>query len=57
MDSVGQAFEQEKAPGIAEDRFKTVAVDLTVTKFNLYFPGVGFVREEYPGASFDLISN
>ena len=75
---VGAEFQQEKAPGVAEDQSKVVAVGQTVstpagsftgciktedfdplgkvTKFKFYCPGVGLVREEFPGGRLDLIS-
>jgi hypothetical protein len=76
--TLGLTFEQEKAPGVAEDRSKIVAVDQSVstpagsfsgciktedfspldetTEFKYYCPGVGVVREEFPGGHLDLIS-
>ena len=76
--TLGLTFEQEKAPGVAEDRSKIVAVDQSVstpagsfnacikaedfnpldkaTEFKYYCPGVGMVREEFPGGHLDLIS-
>jgi hypothetical protein len=76
---VGDEFEQERAPGVAEDRSKVVAVDETVstpagnftgciktedfdplgnvTEFKFYCPGIGVVREEFPGGHLDLISH
>jgi hypothetical protein len=74
---VGQTFEQERAPGVAEDRSTVVAVDLDVTtsagtfrdcvktkdiapgsdviEFKHYCPGVGLVREEFPGGRVELV--
>lgn len=76
--TLGRTFEQEKAPGVAEDRSKVVAVDETVatpagsfsgcvktedvnpldnvTEYKFYCPGVGLVREEFPGGHLDLVS-
>jgi hypothetical protein len=76
--TLGQVFEQEKAPGVAEDTSTIVAVDQSVTtpagsfsgclkmedfsplaketEFKFYCPGVGVVREEFPGGHLDLIS-
>jgi hypothetical protein len=76
--TLGQTFEQEKAPGVAEDTSTIVAVDQSVTtpagsfkgcvkaedfsplaketEFKYYCPGVGVVREEFPGGHLDLIS-
>jgi len=74
---LGQTFEQERAPGVAEDRSTVVAVGLDVTTpagtfadciktedfapldnttgFKYYCPGVGLVREEFPGGGIDLV--
>jgi hypothetical protein len=74
---VGQTFEQERAPGVAEDRSTVVAMDLDVTtsagtfrdciktkdvapgsgviEFKHYCPGVGLVREEFPGGRVELV--
>ena len=76
--ALGLTFEQENAPGVAEDRSTIVAVDQSVstpagsfngciktedfnpldktTEFKYYCPGVGVVREEFPGGHLDLIS-
>lgn len=76
--TVGQVFEQEKAPGIAEDRSKVISTNESVTtpagsftgclktedfspldnvtELKYYCPGVGLVREEFPGGHLDLIS-
>ena len=76
--TLGLTFEQEKAPGVAEDSSKIVAMDQSVstlagsfngcvktedfnpldkeTEFKYYCPGVGLVREEFPGGHIDLIS-
>jgi hypothetical protein len=75
--TVGQTFNQEQIPGVAEAQSKVVAVDQTVTSASgtfagciqtedrelleevveqkYYCPGVGLVREEFPGGHIDLV--
>jgi hypothetical protein len=75
--TVGQTFNQEQIPGVAEAQSKVVAVDQTVTSASgtytgciqtedrellevviekkYYCPGVGLVREEFPGGHIDLL--
>ena len=75
--TVGQTFNQEQIPGVAEAQSKVVAVDQSVTSASgtftgcvqtedsdlldgeieqkYYCPGVGLVREEYPGGYTDLL--
>jgi len=75
--TVGQTFNQEQIPGIAEAQSKVVTVGQTitsaggtftgciqtedrelldgVTEQKTYCPGVGLVREEFPGGHIDLV--
>ncbi|MEX0682142.1 MAG: hypothetical protein WD904_01560 [Dehalococcoidia bacterium] len=78
--AVGDIFEQEKAPGIAEDKMTVLSVTETVDvpagsfsdcvktrdenpldpaaaiEFKFYCPDVGFVLEEFPEGTLELIS-
>lgn len=75
--TIGQTFDQERAPGVAEDRSTVVGANETVTtaagsftgciktddvnpldnttENKFYCPGVGLVREEFPGGYLDLV--
>jgi hypothetical protein len=75
--TVGQTFNQEQIPGVAEAQSKVIAVGQTVTSASgtftgciqtedrdllevvieqkYYCPGVGLVREEFPGGHIDLL--
>jgi hypothetical protein len=74
--TVGQTFNQEQIPGVAEAQSKVVAIDQTVASAGgtftgciqtedrelleevveqkTYCPGVGLVREEFPGGHIEL---
>jgi hypothetical protein len=75
--TVGNTFDQEQIPGVAEAQSKVIAIDQTVTtakgtfagciqtedlelldgttEQKYYCPGVGLVREEFPGGYIELL--